>query len=93
MENVEDPAKKVQGITLSWCRSKVVNDKLKENILIFILPGLVGKQDDTFINNIASDLLFKAGLQPVIYNYRIISATNVMSEEDNNDHINLVEDI
>jgi abhydrolase domain-containing protein 1/3 len=53
-----------------------------------VLPGLTGNIGDSYINNMAYELL-QAGHQVIVYNYRLLSITHVMDEKK----IDLVEDL
>jgi predicted alpha/beta-fold hydrolase len=80
--------KNLEGVTLTWCFDSF-NDH-KSDILVFILPGLTGTPEDTYINALVTELIKVPHFKCVIYNYRLFSKELIICKERK---ISLVEDL
>jgi len=49
-EKVIDPANKIVGLSLSWTEDLSKRKLKREDVLVFVLPGLTGGETDSYIH-------------------------------------------
>ena len=49
-EKVIDPANKIVGLSLSWTEDLAKRKLKREDVIVFVLPGLTGGETDSYIH-------------------------------------------